>query len=145
MIPRAPDAVRAGWRGAPKPRAGPGAPGTGGAPLADTHPPPVLAPAGGPPGGGPPPPPPRGRGGAAAGGGLTAVLAGGRAPAYPQGATVHWLRWNDFVPASDQLLRREIAQECQRALGLRLNVETINGNDIQARVTSAVQSGTGPD
>jgi multiple sugar transport system substrate-binding protein len=78
-------------------------------------------------------------------GGLAGILATGRAPAYAQGVTVHWLRWNDFVPASDQLLRREITQECQRALGIRLNVETINGNDIQARVTSAVQSGSGPD
>lgn len=79
------------------------------------------------------------------GGGLAGILAAARAPAYAQGTTIHWLRWNDFVPASDQLLRREIAQECQRALGIRLNVETVNANDIQARVTSAVQSGSGPD
>jgi len=83
--------------------------------------------------------------GSAAAGGMAGILASGRAPAYAQGTTIHWLRWNDFVPASDQLLRREIAAECQRALGLRLNVETINGNDIQARITSAVQSGSGPD
>jgi multiple sugar transport system substrate-binding protein len=81
----------------------------------------------------------------AAAGGLAGILASARAPAYAQSTTIHWLRWNDFVPASDQLLRREIAQECQRALGMRLNLETINANDIQARVTSAVQSGTGPD
>jgi len=81
----------------------------------------------------------------AASGGLAGILASARAPAYAQGTTIHWLRWNDFVPASDQLLRREIAQECQKALGIRLNVETINANDIQARVTSAVQSGSGPD
>jgi multiple sugar transport system substrate-binding protein len=78
-------------------------------------------------------------------GGMAAILATGRAPAYAQAATIHWLRWNDFVPASDQLLRKEIAAECQKALGVKLNVETINGNDIQARITSAVQSGSGPD
>ena len=82
---------------------------------------------------------------AAKAGGLAAILATGRAPAYAQGTTIHWLRWNDFVPASDQLLRREVTQECQRALGIRLNIETVNANDIQARVTSAVQSGSGPD
>jgi multiple sugar transport system substrate-binding protein len=81
----------------------------------------------------------------AGGGGLAGILALGQAPAFAQANTVHWLRWNDFVPASDQLLRREITQECQRALGIRLNVETVNANDIQARVTSAVQSGSGPD
>src|SRR5262252_2763716 len=36
-------------------------------------------------------------------GGLAAVLATGRAPAFAQGTTVHWLRWADFVPAPDLL------------------------------------------
>jgi multiple sugar transport system substrate-binding protein len=78
-------------------------------------------------------------------GGLAGILASGRAPAYAQGTTVHWLRWADFVPASDQLLKGKITQECQKALGIKLNLETINANDIQARVTSSIQSGTGPD
>src|SRR6516164_4892172 len=78
-------------------------------------------------------------------GGMAGILASGRAPAYAQATTLHWLRWNDFVPASDQLLRRETAAECEKALGVKLNVETINANDIQARVTSAIQSGSGPD
>jgi multiple sugar transport system substrate-binding protein len=78
-------------------------------------------------------------------GGLAAILATGQAPAYAQTTTVHWLRWNDFVPASDQLLRRELIPAAEKALGVKINLETINGNDIQARITSAVQSGTGPD
>src|SRR5438477_1143601 len=78
-------------------------------------------------------------------GGLAAILASGRAPAYAQAATVHWLRWNDFVPASDELLKKELAPEAEKALGLKLNIETINGNDLQARTTSAIQSGSGPD
>jgi multiple sugar transport system substrate-binding protein len=82
---------------------------------------------------------------AAGSGGMAAILASGCAPAYAQGTTIHWLRWNDFVPASDQLLRKEITAECQKALGIKLNLETINGNDIQARITSAIQSGSGPD
>ena len=87
-----------------------------------------------------------GAGVAAAGsGGLAAILASGRAPAYAQGATVHWLRWADFVPASDQLLKGKIVQECQKATGIKLTVETINANDLQARVTSSIQSGTGAD
>jgi len=48
-------------------------------------------------------------------------------------------------PASDQLLRNEIAKEGEKALGIKLTIETINANDIQARVTSAIQSGSGPD
>src|ERR1700745_2240056 len=82
---------------------------------------------------------------ASTGGGIAAILASGRAPAYAQASTVHWLRWSDFVPASDQVLRNTIAPECEKALGTKLNLEMVNANDIQARITSAVQSGSGPD
>ncbi len=78
-------------------------------------------------------------------GGISAILALGQAPAYAQGTTVHWLRWNDFVPASDEVLRQEIIPACAKALGIKLNIEMINGNDIQARTTAAIQSGSGPD
>src|SRR2546421_5171916 len=78
-------------------------------------------------------------------GGIAGNLAAGRAPAYAQGTTVHWLRWSDFVPASDQLLRNQIAPECEKALGIKLNLESINANDIQARIISAIQSGSGAD
>ena len=78
-------------------------------------------------------------------GGMAAVAALTRAPAYAQGATLHWLRWNDFVPASDEVLRKEIAPACEKALGVKLTIEMINGNDIQARTTAAIQSGSGPD
>jgi len=82
---------------------------------------------------------------AGTGGGLATILASGRAPAYAQGTSIHWLRWSDFVPASDQLLRNKIVPQGEKALGLKLNLETINANDLQARVTAAIQSGTGPD
>ena len=61
----------------------------------------------------------------------------------PKASSVHYLRWSDFVPASDQLLRNQIAPEAEKALGIKLRLEMVNGNDIQARVTSAIQSGTG--
>jgi ABC-type glycerol-3-phosphate transport system substrate-binding protein len=82
---------------------------------------------------------------AAGTGGLAGILASGRAPAYGQTQTMHWLRWADFVPASDQLLKGDIVKECEKALGMKLTVETINANDIQARITAAIQSGSGPD
>ena len=78
-------------------------------------------------------------------GGLAAILASGRAPAYAQGTAVHWLRWSDFVPSSDVLLKGKITEECQKALGIKLTVETVNANDLQARITSAIQSGAGAD
>ena len=58
---------------------------------------------------------------------------------------MHWLRWNDFVPASDQLLRKELLPEAEKALGIKINLETVNGNDLQPRITAAIQSGAGPD
>src|SRR5690349_18877723 len=77
--------------------------------------------------------------------GMAGILATRTAPAYAQGATVHWLRWNDFVPASDQLLRKELLPEAEKALGMKVTFETVNANDLQPRITSAIQSGSGPD
>ena len=85
------------------------------------------------------------KGGTALAGGMAAILASGRAPAFAQGTTVHWIRWNDFVPASDQLLRKDLIPEAEKALGIKINFETVNGNDLQPRITSAIQSGAGPD
>src|SRR5882672_9571406 len=79
------------------------------------------------------------------GGGLAGILASGRAPAFAQTTTLHWLRLGDFVPASDTLLRRELVPEAEKALGLKITLETINGNDLQARITSSIQSGSGAD
>ena len=78
-------------------------------------------------------------------GGIAAILASSKAPAYAQGTTLHWLKFVDFVPVSDQLLKGKINDECQKALGIKLEIETINGDGVQARITSAIQAGTGPD
>jgi multiple sugar transport system substrate-binding protein len=78
-------------------------------------------------------------------GGMASILATRTPPAYAQATTVHWLRWNDFVPASDQLWRRELLPEGEKALGLKINFETVNANDLQPRITSAIQSGAGPE
>ena len=58
---------------------------------------------------------------ASAGGGLAGILASGRAPAYAQATSVHYLRWSDFVPASDKLLKEKIAPQCEKDLGIKLN------------------------
>ena len=82
---------------------------------------------------------------AAASGGLAGILASGRAPAFAEGTTLHWLKFVDFVPVSDQLLKGKLKEDCQKALGINLEVETINGDGVQARITSAIQSKSGPD
>jgi multiple sugar transport system substrate-binding protein len=77
--------------------------------------------------------------------GIEGILTAQRAPAFAQASTVHILRWNDFVPAADKVLREVYAPEVQKALGIKLNIETINANDLPARATAAIQSGGGPD
>ena len=49
----------------------------------------------------------------AASGGLADILASGRAPAFAQRATLHWVRGSDYVPVSDQMLRGKILEQCQ--------------------------------
>src|SRR5882724_5450425 len=76
--------------------------------------------------------------------GLESVVAARRAPAFAQGTRLNILRWVDFVPACDVELKRQ-AGEASKALGAEVVFEFINANDIQARVTAAIQSGGGPD
>ena len=70
---------------------------------------------------------------AAGSGGLAVIFASGRAPAVAQGTTVHWLKFVDFVPVSDQLIKGKLKDECKKALGVELIAEMIDGNGIQAR------------
>lgn len=77
--------------------------------------------------------------------GMAGILASGRTPAYAQQKTVHWLRWVDFVPASDTLLRKELLPRAEKELGMKITLETVNGNDLQPRATAAIQSGSGAD
>src|SRR5579862_2893235 len=79
----------------------------------------------------------------AATGGLAAILASGRAPAFAQGTTLHWVRGSDYVPASDQMVRTKLNELAQKDLGLKINLEGVDGLTIQARVTSSVSSGSG--
>jgi multiple sugar transport system substrate-binding protein len=76
--------------------------------------------------------------------GLASILAAGRAPAFAQGTKLHVLRWVDFVPACDVELKRQ-AGEAGKALGAEVQFEFINANDLQPRITAAVQSNSGPD
>ena len=77
--------------------------------------------------------------------GMAGILASGRTPAFAQQKTVHWLKWVDFVPATDALLKKEMMPEAEKALGIKINLETVNGNDLQPRITAGIQSGSGAD
>ena len=82
---------------------------------------------------------------AVAGGALVAApFLGGKAPAYAQARKVHYLQWTSFVPAADVEIDRQ-AQEFTKATGIEMTVEKINQNDMAARITAAVESGSGAD
>jgi multiple sugar transport system substrate-binding protein len=76
--------------------------------------------------------------------GLAGILASGRAPAYAQGQKLHVVRWVDFIPEADVELKRQ-APEASKALGAEVTFEFINANDLQPRITAAIQSGSGAD
>ena len=82
--------------------------------------------------------------GALAAGGIEGILAARRAPAWAQGAKLHIVRWVDFIPEADVELKRQMP-EAGKALGAEITLETINANDVQPRITAAVQSGSGAD
>src|SRR5438046_6133658 len=76
--------------------------------------------------------------------GIEGVVAARRAPAYAQGTKLHWVRWVDFIPESDVELKRQMP-EASKARGAEVVLETINANDLQPRITAAIQSGSGAD
>ena len=80
--------------------------------------------------------------GAAAG--LEGVLAARRAPAFGQTTRLHLLQWVDFIPEGDTEVRRQLV-EYNRQMKMEVTFETINANDLQPRITAAIQSGSGPD
>ena len=81
---------------------------------------------------------------AVAGTGIEGILAARHAPAWAQGTKFHVLRWVDFIPEADVELKRQ-APEAGKALGAEVNFEFINANDLQPRITAAIQSGNGAD
>jgi multiple sugar transport system substrate-binding protein len=81
---------------------------------------------------------------AAGSGALAELLAARRAPALAQSTKLHLLHPISFVPESDVELRRQLA-EYGRRTRVEITLETINLNDLQPRITAAIQSGVGAD
>jgi multiple sugar transport system substrate-binding protein len=82
--------------------------------------------------------------GLAAAVGIEGILAARRAPAFAQGTRLNIVRWVDFIPEADVELKRQ-APEASKALGAEVVFEFINANDLQPRITAAIQSGSGAD
>jgi multiple sugar transport system substrate-binding protein len=76
--------------------------------------------------------------------GIEGIVAARQAPAFAQGTKLHIVRWVDFIPEADVELKRQ-APEASKALGAEVTFEFINANDVQPRITAAIQSGAGAD
>src|SRR6185369_6562609 len=53
------------------------------------------------------------------------------------GTTLSFVQWASFIPTADAFLKKQI--------GAVVNFEAINANDIQPKMSAAIQAGTGPD
>jgi multiple sugar transport system substrate-binding protein len=73
------------------------------------------------------------------------TLWGGTAPVCAQDKTLHVLAWSHFIKEADVLMRDQFIPAFKEATGVSVKYETINANDLNARITSAVESDTGPD
>ena len=82
--------------------------------------------------------------GAAAGLGLAGILAARKAPAYAQGASLHFLLWKNFSPPADVEILRQ-GTEWGKQHNVNVKIEQINANDIPARASAAVEGKQGPD
>ncbi|HEX7927044.1 MAG TPA: extracellular solute-binding protein, partial [bacterium] len=81
---------------------------------------------------------------AAVGAGAGAGLFGGKAPAFAQDRSIHVVAWSHFIPDADRKME-QYAKDFEAATKVKVRTEFINGNDLPARATAAVESGRGAD
>ena len=67
------------------------------------------------------------------------------AAAQLKGARLHLLNWSSFIPEEDTWFKQTLVDEWARPNGVDLTVELVGGNDVQPKVTAALQAGAGPD
>jgi len=80
----------------------------------------------------------------AAPGGAPAPAGGEDTPADAAPGEVHMLKWSSFVEPADDFMKEQAAAWGE-ANNVAVEIETINNNDIPARIAAAIQSGDGPD
>ncbi len=77
-------------------------------------------------------------------GGLAGILVSRQAPALAQATRLHLLFRVDFIPQGEAELKRQLA-DYGKQMKMEVTLETINENDLQTRITAAIQSGAGAD
>ena len=84
--------------------------------------------------------------------GAIAILSGlgtgsvyGKSPALIKNRAIHIIAWNHFIKEADQLMRNELIPEFKSATGVNVSYETVELNDLNPRILSAISKGAGPD
>ncbi|PON19933.1 hypothetical protein C2W62_00095 [Candidatus Entotheonella serta] len=70
---------------------------------------------------------------------------GVQTPVFAQERSIHILAWSHFIKEADVMMRDKLIPAFKDATGVSVKYETINANDLNARLTAAVESRTGPD
>ncbi|MFB3916641.1 MAG: ABC transporter substrate-binding protein [Terriglobales bacterium] len=79
---------------------------------------------------------------AAAGAGALGLF--GKAPAFAQERSLHFLLWKNFSPPADVEIVRQ-GEEWGKQNKVKVRIEQINANDIPARAAASIESKQGPD
>ena len=77
--------------------------------------------------------------------GATTAPAAKTGPASFKGTTLSVLQWTSFVPAADELFKKQLVEGFTQTTGAQVNLELVNANDLQPKTAAAIQSGSGPD
>ncbi len=74
----------------------------------------------------------------------TPTAASNTSLSIPKGFDIHLLQWSSFVAEADAEIKRQAA-DFGKQYGGTVTIDIVNGNDLQAKVSAAVQSQSGPD
>ena len=80
-----------------------------------------------------------------AAGAPTQVGPAAKGPVSLKGTVLTVLHDSSFIPEADPFFKNQIEEQFMKDTGAQVNIEFINQNDIAAKVSAAIQSGSGPD
>jgi multiple sugar transport system substrate-binding protein len=62
-----------------------------------------------------------------------------------QGVNLSVLQWQSFIPDADPFFKKQIEDDFMKNTGANVTIEFVNANDLQPKISAAIQSGSGPD
>ena len=71
------------------------------------------------------------------------LLGAARAHAAPKSMTL--MHESSFIPPYDAYIKTTLAQAYEKATGIKINYDVVSVGSLQTRVTTAAETGAGPD